>query len=110
MPRRDFWAMAVSVGIRPCSGAVIVLLFTFGQGLVLAGIGATLAMAVGTALTVGILALLAVGSRRLALRLAGGRSRLVGILARSFALLGALAVIVLGGLFLWVAWTQPPPL
>jgi ABC-type nickel/cobalt efflux system permease component RcnA len=108
IPRRDFWAMALSIGIRPCSGAVIVLLFTFGQGLLGAGIAATFAMAVGTAVTVGLLALLALGSRRLALGLASGRSRLAAILARSFAVLGALAVVVLGALFLWVAWSEPP--
>lgn len=66
IPRRDFWALALSVGIRPCSGAVIVLLFTLGQGLFLAGAAATFAMAAGTALTVGLLATLAVGSRELA--------------------------------------------
>ncbi|HKY94556.1 MAG TPA: hypothetical protein VJL84_04585 [Kiloniellales bacterium] len=109
IPARDFWAMAVSIGIRPCTGAVIVLLFTFGQGLVAAGIGATLAMAVGTAVTVGVLALLAVGSRQLALGLAAERGRLATILARSFAIAGALAVVVFGALFLWVAWTEPPP-
>jgi ABC-type nickel/cobalt efflux system permease component RcnA len=109
MPRRDFWAMALSIGIRPCSGAVIVLLFTFGQGLLGAGIAATFAMAVGTAVTVGLLALVALGSRRLALGMASGRGRLAAILARSFAVLGALAVVVLGALFLWVAWSGPPP-
>ena len=109
IPRRDFWAMAVSVGIRPCSGAVIVLLFTFGQGLLAAGIGATFAMAVGTAVTVGVLALLAVGSRRLALAASAKHARLTAILARSFAVSGALAVVLFGALFLWVAWSEPPP-
>ncbi len=83
IPIRDFWAMALSIGIRPCSGAVIVLLFTMGQGLMAAGIAAAVAMAAGTALTVGLLALLAVGSRRLALRLAGEGSRTGRRLARA---------------------------
>jgi len=109
IPRRDFWAMALSIGIRPCSGAVIVLLFTFGQGLLAAGIAATFAMAVGTAVTVGVLALLAVGSRRLALGLADGHGRLAAILAQSFAVLGALAVVLFGALFLWAAGSEPPP-
>jgi nickel/cobalt exporter len=67
-------------------------------------------MALGTALTVGVLALLAVGLRRLALGLAGEESRLGGLLARGFSMLGALAVVLFGALFLWVAWSQPPPL
>lgn len=110
IPRRDFWAMALSVGIRPCSGAVIVLLFTLGQGLVAAGIAATLAMSVGTALTVGLLALLAVGSRRLALAIAGEGSATGRRVARAAGYLGALAVILLGALFFWVTLSEPPPL
>lgn len=108
IPRRDFWGLAVSVGIRPCSGAVIVLLFTLGQGLLLAGVAATLAMSLGTALTVGILALLAVGSRGLAERLAGRRGH--AWVARLAGIAGALLIVLLGGLLLWTTWTEPPPL
>lgn len=107
IPRRDFWSLALSVGIRPCSGAVIVLLFTLGQGLFLAGAAATFAMAAGTALTVGLLATLAVGARGLAERLAGGRRHWVGRLA---AVAGALLIVVLGALLLWSTWAEPPPL
>ncbi len=108
IPRRDFWALALSVGIRPCSGAVIVLLFTLGQGLFLAGAAATFAMAAGTALTVGVLATLAVGSRGLAERLAGRQgSAWVG---RAAGVLGALLIVVLGALLLWTTWSEPPPL
>jgi nickel/cobalt exporter len=106
IPRRDFWALALSVGIRPCSGAVIVLLFTLGQGLFIAGTAATFAMAAGTALTVGVLAALAVGSRGLAERLAGRRGGAwVGRLA---GVLGALLIVVLGALLLWTTWSEPP--
>ncbi len=108
IPRRDFWGLAVSVGIRPCSGAVIVLLFTLGQGLVLAGVAATVAMALGTALTVGILAMLAVGSRGLAERLAGRRGH--AWIARLAGIAGALLIVLLGGLLLWTTWAEPPPL
>ncbi|WP_196260884.1 DUF1007 family protein [Pelagibacterium limicola] len=64
----------VSVGMRPCSGALVVLAFSLSQGLLAAGIVATLMMSVGTALTVASLASLAVGAKGLALRLAGGGS------------------------------------
>jgi ABC-type nickel/cobalt efflux system permease component RcnA len=68
------WSAIMAVGIRPCSGALIVLVFALSQGLFLAGVAATLAMAVGTGITVAILAALAVSARGLALRLAGGGS------------------------------------
>jgi ABC-type nickel/cobalt efflux system permease component RcnA/ABC-type uncharacterized transport system substrate-binding protein len=65
-------ALAFAVGIRPCTGAILVLVFAIGQGLMWAGIFSTFAMALGTAITVSVLAAGAVGFRELAKRLAGG--------------------------------------
>ncbi len=67
---RDMAAVALSAGIRPCSGAIIVLVFAFSRGMPAAGVAATLAMALGTFITVGALASLAVFAKRLATRLA----------------------------------------
>lgn len=65
-------AAIVSVGIRPCSGALVVLVFALAQGVFWAGIAATFLMALGTALTVAVLAALAVGAKAVARRLAAG--------------------------------------
>lgn len=65
--------IALAVGVRPCTGAILVLVFAIGQGLLWAGVFATFAMALGTAITVSALAALAVGSRELAARI-GNRS------------------------------------
>ena len=65
------FALAFAVGIRPCTGAILVLVFAIGQGLWWAGVFSTFAMALGTAITVSALATMAVGSRELAKRLAG---------------------------------------
>ena len=54
--------------------ALIILVFAASQGLLWAGIAATFAMALGTALTTGALAALAVFFKFAALRLAGGGS------------------------------------
>ena len=64
MSWRKITAVVFSVGIRPCSGAILVLIFALTQGLFWAGVAATFAMAFGTALTVAGLATLALGSRR----------------------------------------------
>ena len=64
-------AVVFSVGIRPCTGAILVLVFAVTQGVFWAGVGATFAMALGTAITVAVLATLALGSRELALKLGG---------------------------------------
>ena len=65
-------AVVFSVGVRPCTGAILVLVFALTQGVFWAGVAATFAMAIGTAITVAALATLALGSRELALRLGGG--------------------------------------
>ena len=46
----------VAVGLRPCSGAILVLVFTLAQGLFWAGIAATFVMGLGTAITVAAIA------------------------------------------------------
>ncbi len=108
IPKRDFWAMVFSIGIRPCSGAVIVLLFTMGQGLFLAGVTATVAMALGTALAVGSLALVAIMARRGAFSLVSSDGVWGARMGQGFAIAGSLAVVVMGSMMMWAAWQMPP--
>lgn len=97
--RRAF-AIAFAVGIRPCTGAILVLVFAIGQGLWWAGVFSTLAMALGTAITVSALAALAVGSRELAKRLAGGSSsKWSDRIQLAAGLGGASLVLILGTMF-----------
>ncbi len=99
--RRAF-AIALAVGIRPCTGAILVLVFAIGQGLWWAGVFSTFAMALGTAITVSALAALAVGSRELAKRLAGtGSSKWADRVQMAAGLGGAGLVLCLGALFFW---------
>ncbi|MEG6507894.1 nickel transporter [Methyloligella sp. 2.7D] len=70
---RELAAVVFSVGIRPCTGAIVVLVFALAQGIFWAGVGATFAMAFGTALTVAIIALAALGSRELVLKFGNGQ-------------------------------------
>jgi nickel/cobalt exporter len=93
-------AIALSVGIRPCTGAILVMIFALSQGIFIAGVFATFAMAFGTAITVSVLASLAVGSRELATRMAGGaESSLAGAVATGAGLLGSVLVILMGAAF-----------
>ena len=68
---RTAWSAVAAVGIRPCSGALIVLTFAFLNGLWAGGILSVLAMAVGTAITVSVLATLAVTAKNWAVAFAG---------------------------------------
>jgi ABC-type nickel/cobalt efflux system permease component RcnA len=104
---RNAWPVIASIGIRPCTGAIVVLVFAHSLGLYAAGIVATLSMAVGTALTVSVLAVLAVGARDLAGRLAAARSGLAEAFYRAVAVAGSLAVLFLGVALLLSAIDAP---
>ena len=84
-----------AVGLRPCSGALIVLAFSFLNGLWLAGIASVFAMALGTAVTVAGLAIMAVTTKNWAVRLAGDRPGRMRI-HHAIELAGAALVLVLG--------------
>ncbi|MEM6161868.1 nickel/cobalt transporter [Erwinia sp. P6884] len=61
--------VVLSMGLRPCSGAIMMLLFSKVIGVYGWGVVSALAMAVGTAITVSAMALLVQVSRALALKL-----------------------------------------
>ncbi len=102
-------AIAFSVGIRPCTGAILVLVLAISQGMIWAGVLSTFAMAVGTAITVSALAALAVGSRELATRLAGRDSRWGWRVERAAGVLGALLVLGLGTAFFFASLQPQTP-
>lgn len=89
-------ATVFAAGSRPCSGAILVLVFALAQGIFLAGIAATFAMALGTALTTGALAAGAVLAKDLAIRFLGEGNARTLIMVRALELLAALMVLLLG--------------
>lgn len=97
---REQAGVVLAVGLRPCSGALIVLAFALSQGLLAAGIVAVLLMGLGTAITTGALAALAVGAKGLARRLAGADNPVTGAILWWVELLGAFAVLGFGAVLL----------
>ncbi len=89
-------AAIVSVGIRPCSGALIVLVFALSQGIFWAGVASTFVMALGTAMTVAALAALAVGAKGFAARLARSDDRRAGQVMLGLELAAALFITLMG--------------
>lgn len=103
-------ALAFAVGVRPCTGAILVLVFAIGQGLLWAGIFSTFAMALGTAITVSVLAASAVGFRELAKRLAGGgTSKWAERIQTTAGLAGASLVLALGVAFFFASLSTAQP-
>jgi nickel/cobalt exporter len=97
---REAWSAIVAVGLRPCSGALLVLTFSMLNGLYLGGILSVFAMSLGTAITVAILATLAVTAKSTAMRLAGRGSSASLWIGNAIEILGAVLVIAMGALLL----------
>lgn len=103
-------AIAASIGIRPCTGAILVLIFALSQGLLWAGVFATFAMALGTAITTSAFAALAVGSKELAMRYAGDGSNWAQNIGTAAGLAGSTAVLLIGAAFFIASLNGPAPL
>ncbi len=93
-------AAIVAVGLRPCSGAIIVLVFALAQGLFWIGVASTLVMGLGTAITVAGVAMLAVGARGFAGRVAKAKPGAGLLLVRGLETAAAAAIVVFGAALL----------
>ncbi|PNG24296.1 nickel/cobalt transporter [Methylocella silvestris] len=89
-----------AAGSRPCSGAILVLVFASAQGVFAAGVGAVLAMSLGVAITTGALAASAVFAKKTVGRLLGAQSWRGMFAGRLFEAAAALAVLAFGLLML----------
>ena len=98
--KRGFSAI-VAVGLRPCSGAILVLVFALAQGLFWVGVVSTFVMGLGTAITVAAIATLAVAARSFASHFAGARAGYGMLLMRGIEVGAAVVVMVFGTLLLF---------
>ena len=99
--RRSIWAMVIAVGIRPCTGAVLVLLFSLSAGIFVWGLVATFAMALGTAITVAALAGVSVFVRDTGLALSSQHQVWRQRVSRFFGFVAAFALIIISGSMIW---------
>ncbi len=93
---REAASAILAVGLRPCSGALLVVSFSLLNGLYLGGALSVAAMSLGTAITVSILAALAVGAKDVALRFTTSGSKAAGRMKAAIEIGGALFVIFVG--------------
>jgi ABC-type nickel/cobalt efflux system permease component RcnA len=91
-------SLAFAVGIRPCTGAILVLVFANAMGLYWAGVASTFAMALGTFITVSVIAAVAVYSKKLALRFARQDDRWMNWLGFGLRLGGGAVIAFLGAI------------
>jgi ABC-type nickel/cobalt efflux system permease component RcnA len=108
---RAILGVVLSVGLRPCSGAVLLLIFAHVMQIHWAGIAAVLAMSAGTAITVSTLALLAVNARQLMLALTkSGSSKWWGIGGGVTIVLGGAVILYIGLSLLIYSFAPQHPL
>ncbi len=100
--------MIASIGMRPCTGAVLLLFFACIMGAVWAGILATFAMAVGTALTTGLLAIITVKSKNMALTFFKTTDKGMKLAHAVLSVCGGAIVIILSASFLVATLTAEP--
>jgi ABC-type nickel/cobalt efflux system permease component RcnA/ABC-type uncharacterized transport system substrate-binding protein len=93
---REQLGVVLSAGLRPCTGALLVLVFALSQGIFLAGVVSAFLMGLGTAITVSVLAIVAVSAKGLARRYAEGGGSLGLQLVSAAELVGALVVLGFG--------------
>ncbi|WP_049757544.1 nickel/cobalt transporter [Candidatus Puniceispirillum marinum] len=107
---RTFIGIVMSIGIRPCSGAVIVLLLAYALNLEMAGLLSVLAMSLGTALTVSLLATISVylrqTAKRLLVMLPNGNLAL-GRIMDVVGLIGGVIIFAFGAALLNIALFAP---
>ena len=89
-------AAIVAVGLRPCSGAIIVMVFALAQGIFWIGVASTFVMGIGTAITVTGIATIAVAARHFAGRIAKSKAGTGMLLIRGLETAAALAIVFFG--------------
>jgi nickel/cobalt transporter (NicO) family protein len=105
---RSAWVLAISVGIRPCTGALLLLVFARSQGLLWAGLIGAFAMALGTAATVSALATAAVGSRAWAVRASRPVPRWSSALVTMIVVVASFSLIAIGAAMALTAPVRRP--
>jgi ABC-type nickel/cobalt efflux system permease component RcnA len=93
--------LSVAVGLIPCSGAVLILLYALSNGLVFSGILMALSIAAGMAITLSAMGLATLYARRRTVAVVGGEGhRRYGLVLAVFEFLGPLLIVVFGAVLL----------
>lgn len=89
-------AVIFSIGMRPCSGAVLVLIFARFAQIPLTGVLAVIAISAGTAITVSVLAFLAVWMRDFAMSVTRSSFVQFARIGDTLALVGGIVLVLIG--------------
>lgn len=96
--------VVLAAGLTPCASAIIILLFALANGVLAIGMVATLIMAVGMSITVALVGVATIATRKTLLSVLAARPRAALWVRRGLTLTGALLITVVGSLFFASAW------
>ena len=101
MDTRSMIFPIIAVGMIPCPGAVIILLFSISIDMLKIGIILALIMALGMAVTISSVGVLTIIAKRGVLKFASGRNRVGDIFQAATGIIGSLLILLLGA-FLFI--------
>ncbi|MFD2206681.1 nickel/cobalt transporter [Kiloniella antarctica] len=104
---RDLIGIVLAVGIRPCTGALLVLILAFVLGHWAGGLAAVIAMSFGTGITVSLLAVVARGARYPLLKALDEVGVHAGVVGRVVSVAGGGLIVLVGGILLFESITTP---
>ncbi len=108
---RESLSIILSIGIRPCTGSLLVLVFAEALGLRWSGILSVLAISLGTAITVSCLAIFAVYFRKIAAKVAStSDSPYLGYASFAVTIAGGMIITLFGVTLFMAASGQSHPL
>jgi nickel/cobalt exporter len=96
--------VVLAAGLTPCASAIIILLFALANGVLAIGMVATLIMAVGMSVTVALVGVATIATRKTLLTVMAARPRAALWVRRGLTLTGAMLITVVGSLFFASAW------
>lgn len=92
---RDALMLVAGIAIRPCTGAVIVLVIAWQTGLHLLGLAAVFAMALGTGAFTSLVALASVSAREASFSFSGATAARLSLVAPALQVFAGVAVLAL---------------
>ncbi len=99
------WSVGIAAGIRPCSGSLIVMLFTLANGVFFLGILAALVMGLGVMLTIAVAGMATILARR-TLAAAPVGARVGAWMGHAVTLGGATLIMLMGVTLFLAAWQR----
>ena len=87
---------AIAVGMIPCTGAIIILLFSISMGILVVGVISTLCMALGMATTISLVGVSTILAKKGVTRFFINRTKVSSILQTALSIIGALLLTLLG--------------